>query len=430
MTTRFRILTLVGALLLFALPWSVHAQTTHLQYQQARSQAGLNTFETTKADTVEYDGFEVDWGAAFTQQFQGLTHSNEADAVMNPDGQNVNALTDIGNGFNLATANLYLGAQLADGISVNLTTYLSSRHHPEAWVKGGYLQVDKAEMLGSSAVNSFFDIATVKVGHFEINYGDTHFRRTDNGNAMYNPFVGNYIMDSFTTEIGAEFYLKPGDFLAMVAVTGGEIRGAVERPEERAPSFYGKLGYDSQVSENLRLRLTGSGYFTQTSLNNTLHSGDRAGSRYYSVINDNPRNEDYTGRVNAGFRDKVTAFMINPFVKFKGLELFGVAEFVQGRSSMEDDTRSVQQYGGEVVYRFLDDDLYLGGRYNLLTGDVTGSGEDVSVDRFQIGGGWFITKNVLAKFEYMQQTYNDYPSMSIFHEGEFSGFMIEGVVMF
>ena len=38
----------------------------------------------------------------------------------------------------------------------------------------------------------------------EINYGDAHFRRSDNGNAIYNPFVGNYIMDAFTTEIGGE----------------------------------------------------------------------------------------------------------------------------------------------------------------------------------------------------------------------------------
>ena len=50
-------------------------------------------------------------------------------------------------------------------------------------------------------------IATLRVGHFEINYGDAHFRRTDNGNAIYNPFVGNYIMDAFTTEIGGEVYL-------------------------------------------------------------------------------------------------------------------------------------------------------------------------------------------------------------------------------
>jgi len=55
---------------------------------------------------------------------------------------------------------------------------------------------------------------------------------------------------------------------------------------------------------------------------------------------------------------------------------------------------------------------------------------DASVNRFQVSGGWFVTPNVLAKVEYMTQSYNDYPSTSIFHEGEFSGFMIEGVIMF
>ena len=55
------------------------------------------------------------------------------------------------------------------------------------------------------------DRRRVRVGHMEINYGDAHFRRSDNGNAIYNPFVGNYIMDAFTTEIGGEVYLKTGE---------------------------------------------------------------------------------------------------------------------------------------------------------------------------------------------------------------------------
>ena len=45
-----------------------------------------------------------------------------------------------------------------------------------------------------------FEIVTVRVGHMEINYGDAHFRRSDNGNAMYNPFVGN---ERLQTEIAA-----------------------------------------------------------------------------------------------------------------------------------------------------------------------------------------------------------------------------------
>ena len=79
----------------------------------------------------------------------------------------------------------------------------------------------------------------------EINYGDAHFRRSDNGNAIYNPFVGNYIMDAFTTEIGGEVYLKPASVIAMGAVTGGEIRGTVLTPGQRGPTFIGKLGVRS-----------------------------------------------------------------------------------------------------------------------------------------------------------------------------------------
>lgn len=425
-----RLLTSIRYLTLFliscALPLTASAQYEDLQFLRPHSQYGINVFEPPKADTVEYNGFEVDWGAAFTQQFQGLSQDNAFET-----GEN--ALPEIGNGFNLATANLYLGAQLADGIRVNLTTYLSSRHHPEAWVKGGYLQVDKLPMLNNPGLDNLMEYVTLKVGHFEINYGDAHFRRTDNGNALYNPFVGNYLLDSFTTEIGGEVYVRtPGGFLSMIGITGGEIRGAVTRPGERAPSFYGKLGIDRQINDNVRVRLTGSAYTTTKSLNNTLHSGDRAGSRYYSVLDPTGSDNDWSGRVNGvGFRNEVTSFMINPFVQVGGLELFGVLEWVEGSSAGEPENRSVSQYGGEVVYRFLDDDVYVGGRYNVVDGEMlTGSNVETSVDRWQIGAGWFLTPNVLAKVEYMQQNYNDYPNDSFYSEGEFSGFMIEGVILF
>jgi hypothetical protein len=428
--SRFAALLIAASLFFAATAPNAVAQYSDLQYFRPHSLDGVNVFEAPKTDTTEYDGFEVDWGAAFTQQFQGLSQSNNATPVLDGDGNNVNELADIGSGFNLATANLYLGAQLADGIRVNLTTYLSSRHHPEAWVKGGYLQVDKLGMLNSSAVNNLMDYVTVKVGHFEINYGDAHFRRTDNGNALYNPFVGNYILDSFTTEIGGEVYVRHNGFLAMGAVTGGEIRGSVENPDGRAPSFYGKLGVDRNVGEDLRLRLMGSAYTTAKSLNNTLHSGDRAGSRYYSVMGGG----DWSGRLfGVGFRNSVTSYMINPFVQFKGLELFGTLEFIEGSAAAAAPNRSVNQYAAEAVYRFLKDDkLYLGARYNVVTGEVlsTPGAPDVSVDRFQIGAGWFITPNVLAKVEYMRQTYNDYPETNLHHEGEFDGLMIEGVIMF
>jgi hypothetical protein len=418
--------------LAFALSLSASAQS--VQFARPDGQHGLNVFETTKDDTAAFNGLELEWDGAFTQQMQLLEHTTGAAEVLK-DGKNVNTLTAISNGFNTATANLGLDVQLADGIRVNLTSYLSSRHHNETWVKGGYLQIDRAPMLGSKLVDKIMEFTTVRVGHFEVNYGDAHFRRTDNGNAIYNPFVGNYIMDAFTTEIGTELYFQHKGLLAMAAVTGGEIKGSVLGAEgERKPSFYGKLGFDRQVSDNLRLRLTGSAYTTESSLSNTLYGGDRAGSRYYWVMEAVGATESAnftSGLINPGFRDKVRAFVINPFVKFHGLEVFGIVEQATGRSATEVDQRTWNQYAVEALYRFLpQEQLYVGGRYNVAKGALSGSGAEVELNRLQIGGGWFVTPNVLLKAEYVKQGYDGFPSTDIRHGGQFNGFMVEGVVAF
>jgi hypothetical protein len=106
-----------------------------MQYYRAVDKRGLNVFETTKDAGAEFTGVKVDVNAAFTSQLQWLDHSNSAVPVMIPgtNGQpfNSNQLADIGFGFNTSTANLTLNAQLAPGIRVSLTSYLSSRHHNE-----------------------------------------------------------------------------------------------------------------------------------------------------------------------------------------------------------------------------------------------------------------------------------------------------------
>lgn len=421
---RNHLLTLTILAIAFALPIVAQAQQKTLQYFRPYDQRGTNVFETTKADAQAFEGFQLYWGAAFTQQFQMIDHenvSNDAD----------NELVDIGGGFNLATANLLLGAQLADGIQVNLVTYLSSRHHAEAWVKGGFLQVDKLPMLNSEALDNLMKYTTVRVGHMEINYGDAHFRRSDNGQAIYNPFVGNLIMDSFATEIGAEIYVQKNGLLGMVAMTDGEIKGRVDRPDDRGPSIYGKVGFDRQMNEDLRLRLTGSVYTTSSSINNTLYGGDRAGSRFYDVLVNGSGDSFTNGRVNPGQRNSVTAIQINPFVKFQGFEVHGVYETATGthivRSTGDESPEyTYNQIAADVLYRFLENEsAYVGFRYNKVDTDT-----DASTDRIQVALGWFMTENVLMKINYVTQQYTDYPASSILHEGQFDGITIEGVVAF
>jgi hypothetical protein len=441
--TRSVLSLLAVAFVMALVPASALAQQTDTpQFFRPYDQRGINVFETPKDDARPYEGFELYWGAAFAQQFQALNHSNEADPVLNDNEVNLNQLVELGPGFNLATANLLLGAQLADGIQVNLLTYLSARHHPEAWVKGGYVQVDRLPMFRSEALDNLMEYLTIRAGHFEINYGDAHFRRTDNGNAIYNPFVGNLIMDSFTTEIGGDLTAQYNGFLGVLGVTGGEINGSIivnpDPERSRAPAIYAKLGFDRELNPDLRARLTGSVYTTSSSAaNNTLYGGDRAGSRYYLIMENTLANataQFTSGRFNPGFRDAITAFMINPFVKYQGAEVFGTIEFASGRAHNETEDRAASQFAVEALYRFLaDEQVYVGARYNRVNAELAGAAPeapDASINRFAVGGGWFVTPNVLVKAEYVNQSYNDFPSRSIFHEGEFNGFMVEGVVAF
>jgi hypothetical protein len=457
MTPTVRMATALSAVLLFAAPLAAQAppaapspegsatgqegkekapppagRTITIQHMRPNDQRGVNVFESPKEPGVEYTGFKVDFGAAFTSQVQSLDHENTAAPVL-VDGVNANELADIGFGFNNSTANVYLHAQLAPGIRVQLTSYLSSRHHNETWVKDGYILVDELP-IDVGALNNLMKYVTFRVGHFEINYGDAHFRRTDNGNAMFNPFVGNYLMDAFTTEIGGEIYVRSKGLIAMGAVTGGEIRGTVLTPAKRGPTYIGKLGFDRTVKPNLRVRMTGSVYTTDKAMSSTLYGGDRAGSRYYYVMENTQATESAqftSGLINPGFRNKVTALQFNPFVKFHGLEFFGVVERAEGSASTEAADRTWNQYAADVVYRFLPrEQLYAGLRYNKAEGVLAGITENVGAGRWQLAGGWFVTPNVLVKGEYVTQTYNGFPEANIRNGGKFHGVIMEGVIAF
>src|SRR5688572_10511112 len=277
-----------------------------LQYFRYYDQRGVNVFETSKNDTVAFDGLKVRLGASFTQGFQMLNHSNNSKALLTGTGlptlietepgsgsfvnpttgaavegivqhptilggyttldnklyMNGNQLYDLAGGFPLAQANLNLDVQLTDGVRVSLVSYMSSHHHNEFWVKGGYFQIDKVGFLGSEFMDKLWKNLTLKVGHMEINYGDAHFRRNDGGNTMYNPFIENNIMDAFNTEIGGELYWQKAGFLGMIGVTDGEIQGSVTKGDDRKPSIYGKVGFDKVLNERTRVRLTGSFYTT------------------------------------------------------------------------------------------------------------------------------------------------------------------------
>jgi len=437
---KFRIMkTLLSILTLLLLTigsLDVQAQSDddrELQYFVNPDKTGLNQFEAPFTTDIEFDGLEVRLGGANTLQFQGITHDNDA-----------GNLPDLESNFNLATSNLDFDVALANGLRMHLRTYLSSQHHPEAWVKGGYIQIDRLDFIAEDFAANLMDNLRFKVGHMQINYGDTHFRRTDNGAAIHNPFVGNYIMDSFTTEVAGEVYYYTGSFFGMLGLSNGKLNQSTEAGAFKThATVYGKVGFDKQINDALRFRLTGSILSVSQSPSIYLYSGDRAGSRYYNVITPgNFRSGRYApsftpGRGQDPGVGEMTSIMINPFLKFNGLELFGVIESVSGKQTdsvapgfSAPDSRSFQQFGGEVLYRFgASEDIYLGARYNNVNGEQ--SNGDIDITRFNIGGGWFLTNNVLAKLEYVTQSYDGEGFAGGPYDGaEFSGINIEAVISF
>ena len=433
----------------------VSAQKNTMQFFRPYDERGLHMFETTKADTIPFKKLRVQVGGSFEQTFQTLRDVNTAEPLFLPPYKgNVNSLIPLSNGFNLAMANLSIDAQLSDGIRVNLTVYLSSRHHEDTWVKGGYIQFDKLLFLHNDVVDNIMKSVTIKIGQFDVDYGDQHFRRTDGGSTLYNPFVENYIMDEFATEIGAEFFYhhKSGLFV-MGGISNGELDPTVVAPTKMDtltgqvnkydPAFHGKIGFDKQFNQDFRFRLTGSFYSDVSANSNTLFGGDRTGSHYFYVMeNQNVANgtsisdevdySPFSGRFNPGFTEQVSTVMINPFIKYKGLELFATYENAHGRSITETTKRQAIQYAADLIYRFPaeKENFWIGVRYNTVTSAVQGLAQDITINREVASAGWFLTRNIMLKVEYVNQVYQNYPVNNILNGGKFYGTMFEAAIAF
>lgn len=446
----------VGFLLALSIPLFTNVAQSQKEFYgrptnwRPYDQTGINVFETTKKpDSLAFEGLRIRFGAGFTQQLQNLKHENTS-----LNNQAANKIYPLKAGFMTAQANLYTDVQLADGIRLNVTTYLSSRHHNESWVKGGYIQFDKLPFK-AQFWNKLMEITTIKLGHMEVNYGDAHFRRSDGGHTLYNPFMESYIMDAFATEIGGEVMVQKNALFGVLSITNGMIKGNVDSAfkgvvngeivddnDKRNPSIIVKGGFDKNVANNIRVRVSGSLYHNASSAASglTLYGGDRTGSNYQNVME---KWKDangavmastaiaFSGRFNPGFTKKVDAIMLNGFVKANGLEFFGTYEVAKGRTKLEKDNRTATQLAADLVYRFgKQENYFVGARYNTVDAELAGYVDKVKLNRVAVAAGWFLSKNVLIKGEYVVQHYNDFPNTDYRNGGKFNGYVIEAIVGF
>jgi hypothetical protein len=375
------------------------------------------------------DSLKVKIGADFAMQFQAITHHADS------------ALIPLGAALNLPAANLNVNAYLARGVKVNLEIYLSSRHHNETWVKGGYLLFDRLPFLKSDRI---MDHLSIKVGVTELNYGDAHFRRSDNGKVITNAFVGNYVLDAFTTAPALEIMYRNSGLLVMGGMTSGNLDPEIASYNSTTRkytalnivdelAYYGKIGFDKQFGESYRLRLTFSEYFNpRNDHNGSLYIGNRAGSRYFLVMNkktNSPNDVDpsmnhLSGNWGPGFTNKDNSIMTNLFLKVKGLEIFGTYENAKGTTFGANADFKFSQYAIEGLYRFGGEEQFYGGvRYNYVKNNSSSN-----VNRVQAALGWNMTKNIIAKVEYVNQKFNNFATYG--NDAGFKGVIVEAGISF
>jgi len=440
---------------------ALFVSSTMLAQLRATDQTGINVFETPKTDT-QFTGQKVEFGASIAMPYIALKNSND---VTNQDPtKNTEALFKNSPNFALSMANLYINSYLADGITLQVTMYLASKHHNETWVKGGYVQFDKIPFIKMDLLDNIMKFTSIKVGQMDVNYGDAHFRRSDGGNAIYNPFMENYIMDEFATEIGAEADVNYKGLIGVAGITNGNLNPSLAYIDTTQiatkysnglhnPSFLLKLGFDKQVNEKFRARLTGSVYTTAGSLSNTLFGGDRTGSNYSAIMyNAAPGTTTaFGGRFNPNLTDKLTTFMGNLFLKYNlsdgvSVESFTTLESAKGRKPSEKLERNANQFASDLVLRFgKAQNFFVGARYNTVSADIaaaTGAATSTTalmavpayklgINRLAISGGWYVTKNIMAKVEYANQKFSNVPNVNYILNGyEFHGLSAEAVISF
>jgi hypothetical protein len=90
-------------------------------------------------------------------------------------------------------------------------------------------------------------------------------------------------------------------------------------------------------------------------------------------------------------------------------------------------------YGAAEAVYFFHPRVYAAGRYSFAMADeIAGESSDGNVQRIQLGGGYWVTRHMLAKAEAVYQTYNEFEltganvsGVQAFYGPEFFGVIFE-----
>ncbi len=333
-------------------------------------------------------------------------------------------------GFQDPFANLSFLAAIPDKLDVYFDLYVASRPHASTmYGHEGYMIFKRLpEPLDAGLLHDVFDYVNVKVGAFDIDFGDDNYRRSNNARVQRNPLITNPLVDPNVEEIGGEIYSVKGPIYGLFGIASGTTTEHFDHGSQ--PSFHGKL-WAYPLPD---LRTSVSAYrvdLSESSDTSYLYANGRSGGALASVFGggDNP------GQVLPQAGKDVTAVQGDVTWNHWPCEVYANAGWVQ-----DSDTNATARgtpserwiYATiEPVYH-ITPSLYLAGRYSYaLAQSVHGIGTNGWVDRAEIGGGYWLTNNLLGKVELVYEQYHGFGPVGLVngidasHNSRFTGIVFE-----
>ena len=360
-----------------------------IQHIRPPDQRGMNVFESPKEDGVAVHRLQALLGRRVHAAVPGpdAPEHRRAEAASTRQASTRTSSSRSAHGFNNAVANLYLNAQLARGIRVAMTSYLSARHHQETWVKDGYFLIDDSP-IDNALLNKIMKYATLKVGHFEINYGDaalpphaTTARRSSTRSSATTSSTPSRPRSAPKCTCATD------GFMAMGGVTGGEVHGQVTAPASAARATSASSASTSSSRRRPprpphRLDVQDG----QVGEQHAVHRRPRRLALLRRAREHRRRPRPRTpGRARSS-RDSEQGHAHSWSTRssrYGGAEFFGNFETQTGAArGGAPATARCGSYAGEGLYRFADDKLYVGGRYNTVKGQLPGITNDITVNRY------------------------------------------------
>ncbi|HEY0156656.1 MAG TPA: hypothetical protein VGF28_05125 [Thermoanaerobaculia bacterium] len=365
---------------------------------------------------------------------QALNHKNVFDSKGN-------ALAKVSPGFQNAFGDLGFIGKFGknEEITVVMDLYLSSRNHPsQTYGNEGYILLRGVpeNLQGLKFLQPVLSKVDLKAGHMLVDFGDAGNHRSNNAIVQKNPLIGNFVVDPNIVSIGMQVSSKPGKYGWLLGGSNGTTtedwnvgRGFAYNAKLYAYPIEGLRTSVSYIAADQSDNPNKSGGGSQLQ----MFTGNRSGERYAGVLGGGqaPGNVfPQAGEKFSAAQFDVTWDNGSPVTLYGH---YGITQDLDINGTLPGKPEEKWNYfAGHVKYN-ITPTLYAAARYSgATTSMLAGANSDGKVDRIQVGGGFWLTKNLLMKVEYVNQKYSGFRegqivnnNIAAWREPSFSGVISE-----